>query len=51
MRAGEIVEQGTAEQVMTSPASDYTRSLLDAVPVPPAYDGSAVASPPRATAL
>ncbi|WP_119168235.1 dipeptide ABC transporter ATP-binding protein [Algihabitans albus] len=51
MRAGEIVEQGTAEQVMTSPASDYTRSLLDAVPIPPAYDGSAVASPPRATAL
>ena len=51
MRAGEIVEQGTAEQVMTSPVSDYTRSLLDAVPVPPAYDGPAVASPPRAAAL
>jgi len=35
MRGGAIVEQGPAEQVMTAPQSDYTRSLLAAAPVPP----------------
>ena len=36
MRDGEIVEQGPAEQVMTAPASAYTRALLAAAPKPPA---------------
>ncbi|ONK15938.1 ABC transporter ATP-binding protein [Streptomyces sp. MP131-18] len=30
MRAGEIVEAGDRDQIMESPASDYTRALLDA---------------------
>jgi oligopeptide transport system ATP-binding protein len=34
MHEGRIVEQGPAEQVYTSPQSDYTRALLAAVPVP-----------------
>ena len=41
MRAGRIVEQGETEQVLTSPASDYTRALLDAIPHPPAQDHAA----------
>jgi len=41
MRAGQIVEQGATEQVLTSPASDYTRALLDAIPHPPAQDHAA----------
>ena len=32
MQNGRIVEQGTAEQVYTDPQTDYTRSLLRAVP-------------------
>jgi len=36
MRSGRIVEQGTAEQVMEAPQNDYTRSLLEAAPHPPA---------------
>ncbi|SRR5258706_15583257 len=32
MRAGEIVEIGTTEQVTSSPAHAYTRSLLEATP-------------------
>jgi peptide/nickel transport system ATP-binding protein len=50
MRGGEIVEQGTAEQVMDAPRSDYTRSLLDAVPRPPSDAGPPVL-PPRAVSL
>ncbi|MFJ4437932.1 ATP-binding cassette domain-containing protein [Streptomyces sp. NPDC088923] len=34
MRAGRIVETGTAAEVFAHPAHDYTRALLDAVPVP-----------------
>ena len=30
MKAGEVVEQGTAEQVFDSPRSDYTRALIAA---------------------
>ncbi|EFL90912.1 ABC transporter ATP-binding protein [Ahrensia sp. R2A130] len=36
MKDGEIVEQGPTEEVMTNPASDYTRNLLAAAPQPPA---------------
>lgn len=36
MRAGRIVEQGTAQQVLEAPTADYTRELLAAVPHPPA---------------
>jgi peptide/nickel transport system ATP-binding protein len=36
MRAGGIVEQGTAEQVLENPQADYTRTLLAALPHPPA---------------
>ncbi|NBN64003.1 dipeptide ABC transporter ATP-binding protein [Pannonibacter tanglangensis] len=32
MRGGEIVEIGTARQVLTQPAHDYTRALIAAVP-------------------
>jgi peptide/nickel transport system ATP-binding protein len=32
MRAGRILEEGGAEQVLTRPSSGYTRQLLDAVP-------------------
>lgn len=32
MQRGAIVEQSTAEQLFGAPKSDYTRSLLDAVP-------------------
>ncbi len=41
MRAGQIVEQGPTEQVLSAPASDYTRALLDAIPHPPAQDHAA----------
>ncbi|TLX57691.1 ABC transporter ATP-binding protein [Stutzerimonas nosocomialis] len=32
MRAGRLVEQGAAEQVLGSPAADYTRALIEADP-------------------
>jgi peptide/nickel transport system ATP-binding protein len=35
MRAGRIVEEGPTERVLTSPAADYTRELLSAIPHPP----------------
>ena len=35
MRAGKIVEEGPAEQVLAAPQSDYTRELIDAIPHPP----------------
>ncbi|EEW58530.1 MAG: ABC transporter ATP-binding protein [Tritonibacter mobilis] len=33
MRAGEIVEIGTAAQIVTNPSHDYTRSLWEAMPI------------------
>ena len=32
MRQGAFVEEGSAEQVFSTPRADYTRSLLDAIP-------------------
>lgn len=32
MRAGEVVEQGPAQEILNHPAHPYTRSLIDAVP-------------------
>ncbi|MEQ8816148.1 MAG: ABC transporter ATP-binding protein [Thalassobaculum sp.] len=50
MRGGEIVEQGPSERVMTAPASDYTRSLLAAVPTPPRSDPPAESATTAAAA-
>jgi peptide/nickel transport system ATP-binding protein len=35
MRAGEIVEQGSSDEVLGAPQTDYTRELLAAIPHPP----------------
>ncbi|WP_186417205.1 ABC transporter ATP-binding protein [Bosea sp. CS1GBMeth4] len=35
MRAGRIIEEGTAEAVLGAPQADYTRELLSAIPHPP----------------
>jgi peptide/nickel transport system ATP-binding protein len=35
MRGGQIVEQGTAEEVLGAPKAEYTRELLTAIPHPP----------------
>jgi peptide/nickel transport system ATP-binding protein len=34
MYSGKIVEFGSAEQILTDPQHDYTRALIDAVPIP-----------------
>lgn len=34
LRAGKLVEQGETSQVLLSPEHEYTRSLVDAVPIP-----------------
>jgi peptide/nickel transport system ATP-binding protein len=34
MRGGEIVEQGACAQVFAAPQHEYTRALLDAIPLP-----------------
>ncbi len=36
MRAGEIVEQGYTQTLLNDPETDYTRTLLAAIPHPPA---------------
>ena len=46
LRAGEVVEEGTTAQVLENPRSEYTRTLLAAVPdidrpLPPATAGGA----------
>ena len=47
MRFGKIVEEGPCEAVFAAPGSDYTRMLLDAIPLPEIdpdwLDGPAVA--------
>ncbi len=35
MRTGKIIEQGTSEQVLENPQTDYTRELIAAIPHPP----------------
>jgi peptide/nickel transport system ATP-binding protein len=35
MRSGQIVEQGSAEDVLGAPKADYTKELLTAIPHPP----------------
>ena len=37
MRAGQIVEQGSANDVIENPQQPYTRELIAAVPHPPAF--------------
>ncbi|MBX9456735.1 MAG: ATP-binding cassette domain-containing protein [Rhizobium sp.] len=34
MRLGKVVEEGPCEQVFAAPKSNYTRALLDAIPLP-----------------
>mgnify|MGYP000219885006 CR=1 FL=1 len=35
MQNGAIVEEGDARQLLAAPATDYTRTLLAAIPHPP----------------
>ncbi|QEL21626.1 ABC transporter ATP-binding protein [Bosea sp. F3-2] len=35
MRGGQIIEQGTAEEVLGAPRAEYTKELLTAIPHPP----------------
>jgi ABC-type dipeptide/oligopeptide/nickel transport system ATPase component len=34
MRSGKVVEDGPCDQVFAAPKSNYTRALLDAIPLP-----------------
>lgn len=51
MKQGQVVEAGTAQQVLDAPQNDYTRALLDAVPsfTPPQADGQAPHAEPLLT--
>jgi peptide/nickel transport system ATP-binding protein len=49
MRAGQVVEQGPARDVLTAPAHPYTRQLLAAIPTP-ASRGFRLATDPQADA-
>ena len=33
MKSGEIVEQGKAKQILTKPKKNYTKSLVEAIPI------------------
>lgn len=43
MQNGEVVEEGDARQLLDAPATEYTRSLLAAIPHPPGTDPATVA--------
>jgi peptide/nickel transport system ATP-binding protein len=45
MQAGEVVEEGVTEEVLVRPRTDYTRTLIEAVPVPPAPEAGPTLSP------
>lgn len=34
MKSGTVVESGAVDQIYKSPREEYTRELLDAIPVP-----------------
>jgi ABC-type glutathione transport system ATPase component len=34
LRAGKIVEEGNCEKIFSAPGSDYTKALIDAIPLP-----------------
>ena len=34
LRGGKIVEEGNCERIFSAPASDYTKALIDAIPLP-----------------
>lgn len=34
MAGGKIVERGEVSEIFTNPQEDYTRMLLDAIPIP-----------------
>ncbi|MEE3119046.1 MAG: ABC transporter ATP-binding protein [Pseudomonadota bacterium] len=46
MQQGGIVEEGPAGEIMDAPKSEYTRSLLAAIPHPPSTESSPVNSGP-----
>ncbi|WP_420327736.1 ABC transporter ATP-binding protein [Mameliella sp.] len=46
MRQGEIVEQGTADEVLNNPQHAYTRALIDAVPRPAEQGQDSVSDSP-----
>lgn len=48
LRAGKIVEEGACEKVFSAPASDYTRALIDAIPLPDLDPAWLAASPQAA---
>jgi ABC-type glutathione transport system ATPase component len=39
MRGGEVIEEGTTEQVFSEPKTDFTRILIDSIPLPEYREG------------